>query len=192
MCRRLGGPQGQSGQVRQISPTSPTGIRFPDRPGRSQSLCRLIYRAMYCIITSVKKIEHNYVQRIKFQIFSDIRSWLFFESVLIFRVQHLPHSSGHLIYPGPIVVWANGGLLSVQSLHSGRAQNCYITLSVVKEVRYFRSTLSEKMKANKYRILSKRCVRMQVHALFCKFICPYAGVCVPMQVHVFLCKVMCP
>jgi len=34
--RRLGGPQGRSGQVREISP--PTGIRFPDRPARGQSL----------------------------------------------------------------------------------------------------------------------------------------------------------
>jgi hypothetical protein len=34
--RRLGGPQGRSGRVRQISP--PTGIRSPDRPARSESL----------------------------------------------------------------------------------------------------------------------------------------------------------
>ena len=40
---RLGGPQGQSGQVRKISP--PTGIRSPDRPTRSQSLYRLLYQA---------------------------------------------------------------------------------------------------------------------------------------------------
>ena len=33
MYRRLGGPQGRSGQVRKISP--PTGIRSPDRPARS-------------------------------------------------------------------------------------------------------------------------------------------------------------
>jgi hypothetical protein len=33
LCRRLGGPQGRSGQVRKIS--SPTGIRSPDRPARS-------------------------------------------------------------------------------------------------------------------------------------------------------------
>jgi len=39
--RRLGGPQGQSGQVRKISP--PTGIRSPDRPARSKSLYRLSY-----------------------------------------------------------------------------------------------------------------------------------------------------
>ena len=36
LYRRLGGPQGRSGQVRKISP--PTGIRSPDRPARSQSL----------------------------------------------------------------------------------------------------------------------------------------------------------
>jgi len=39
LYRRLGGPQGRSGQVQKISP--PTGIRFPDRPARSQSLYRL-------------------------------------------------------------------------------------------------------------------------------------------------------
>ena len=41
LYRRLGGPQGRSGQVRKISPT--TGIRYPDRPARSQSLYRLSY-----------------------------------------------------------------------------------------------------------------------------------------------------
>ena len=43
LYRRLGGPQGQSGQVRKISPT--TGIRSPDRPARCQSLYRLRYPA---------------------------------------------------------------------------------------------------------------------------------------------------
>ena len=38
---RLGGPQGRSGQARQISP--PTSIRSPDRPARSQSLYPLRY-----------------------------------------------------------------------------------------------------------------------------------------------------
>ena len=33
LYRRLGGPQGRSGQVRKISP--PTGNRSPDRPARS-------------------------------------------------------------------------------------------------------------------------------------------------------------
>jgi hypothetical protein len=51
LYRRLGGPQGRSGQVRKISP--PTGVGFPDRPSRSQSLCRLRYsqyvgRKVYC------------------------------------------------------------------------------------------------------------------------------------------------
>ena len=40
---RLGGTQGLSGQVRKISPS--TGIRFPDRPTRSQSLYLLSYPA---------------------------------------------------------------------------------------------------------------------------------------------------
>jgi hypothetical protein len=43
LYRRLGGPQGRSGQVRKISP--PTGIRSPDRPACSQSLYRLSYPA---------------------------------------------------------------------------------------------------------------------------------------------------
>jgi hypothetical protein len=36
LYRSLGGPQGRSGQVRKISPS--TGIRSPDRPACSQSL----------------------------------------------------------------------------------------------------------------------------------------------------------
>jgi hypothetical protein len=40
LYRRMGGPQGQSGRVRKISPH--TGIRSPDRPARSESLYRLI------------------------------------------------------------------------------------------------------------------------------------------------------
>jgi hypothetical protein len=43
LYRRLGGPQGWSGQVQKISP--PIGIRSPDRPARSQSLYRLSYPA---------------------------------------------------------------------------------------------------------------------------------------------------
>ena len=39
LYRRLVGPQSRSGQVRKIS--SPTGIRFPDRPTRSESLITL-------------------------------------------------------------------------------------------------------------------------------------------------------
>ena len=43
LYRRLSGSQGRSGQVRKISP--PTGIRWPDRPARSQSLHRIRYPA---------------------------------------------------------------------------------------------------------------------------------------------------
>ena len=43
LYRRLGGPQGRSGQVRKISP--PSGILSPDRPARSQLLYRLSYSA---------------------------------------------------------------------------------------------------------------------------------------------------
>ena len=41
LYRRLGGPQGQSGQVRKIVP--PTGIQSLDRPTHSESLYRLSY-----------------------------------------------------------------------------------------------------------------------------------------------------
>ena len=44
--RRLGGSKGRSGRVRKISPT-PTGIRSPDSPARSESLYRLSYRGRY-------------------------------------------------------------------------------------------------------------------------------------------------
>ena len=43
LYRRLGGPQGRSGEVRKFSP--PPGLRSPDRPVRSQSLFRLSYTA---------------------------------------------------------------------------------------------------------------------------------------------------
>jgi len=43
LSKRLGVPQGWSGQVRKISP--PTGIRYPDRSAPSQSLYRLSYPA---------------------------------------------------------------------------------------------------------------------------------------------------
>ena len=58
LYRRLGGPQGRSGQVRKISP--PTGIRSPDHPARSQSLYRLSYPAhgfirMWAIINARRR-----------------------------------------------------------------------------------------------------------------------------------------
>ena len=67
--RRLGGPQGRSGQVRKISP--PTGIRSPARPSRSQSLYRLSYMAQFYIYLSVYSLAsplttlsvHRYMQR---------------------------------------------------------------------------------------------------------------------------------
>jgi hypothetical protein len=43
LYRKLGEPQGWSGQVRKISP--PTGIRSPNRPTRSQSQYQLSYPA---------------------------------------------------------------------------------------------------------------------------------------------------
>jgi len=41
LYRRVGGPQGRSGRLWKISPT--TEIRSPDRPARSDSLYRLSY-----------------------------------------------------------------------------------------------------------------------------------------------------
>jgi len=49
LYRRLGGPQGRSGQVRKISP--PIGIRSLDRPARRQSLYRLHYPDMGVCLT---------------------------------------------------------------------------------------------------------------------------------------------
>ena len=53
LYRRLGGPRGRSGQVRNILP--PTGIRSPDRPARSQSLYRLSYLALWVYTTVMHK-----------------------------------------------------------------------------------------------------------------------------------------
>ena len=47
LYRRLGGPQGRSGQEQKILP--PIGIRSPDRPARSQSLYQLSYPA-HCYV----------------------------------------------------------------------------------------------------------------------------------------------
>ena len=44
LYKRLGAPQGRSGQMQKISPP-PTRIRSPDRPARSQSLYHLRYLA---------------------------------------------------------------------------------------------------------------------------------------------------
>jgi len=56
LYRRLGGPQGQSGHMRKISP--PTGIRSPDRPARSKSLYRLSYPGP---LKSYADIHTNYI-----------------------------------------------------------------------------------------------------------------------------------
>jgi hypothetical protein len=56
LYRRLGEAQDRSGQMRKVSP--PNGIRYSDRPARSQSLYRLRYPAQYwgykCIIYNMK------------------------------------------------------------------------------------------------------------------------------------------
>ena len=55
LYRRLGGHQGLSGRVRKISP--PTGIRSPDRPGRSETLYRLSYPGPPYIKSNVFKSD---------------------------------------------------------------------------------------------------------------------------------------
>jgi hypothetical protein len=50
--RRLGGPQGRSGQVRKISP--PTGIRSPDRSACSPLLYRLSYSGPHITVIRCK------------------------------------------------------------------------------------------------------------------------------------------
>jgi hypothetical protein len=75
LYRRLGEPQGRSGQLRKISPS--TGIRSPDRPARSQSLyrlhypgdhirCHLIYWMVYIIYVgkNAQLIRREYLCRI--------------------------------------------------------------------------------------------------------------------------------
>jgi len=52
--RRLGGPQGRSGQEESLVPT---GIRSRNRPARSQSLYRLCYPALYTYIYIYTKAQ---------------------------------------------------------------------------------------------------------------------------------------
>ena len=56
LYRRLGGPQGRSGQVRKISP--PPGFDPRTRPARSQSLYRLSYPA-HTYVKYLAKIGRN-------------------------------------------------------------------------------------------------------------------------------------
>jgi hypothetical protein len=56
--RKLGGSQGRSGRVREISP--PTGIRSPERPTRSESLYRLSY-----LVPVVRRTYHKLYHRFR-------------------------------------------------------------------------------------------------------------------------------
>jgi hypothetical protein len=71
LYRRLGGPQGRSGQVRKISPS--TGIRSPDRPARSQSLYRIRYlthlQVVYQSNITVRVLLLNCICRLIFEFF---------------------------------------------------------------------------------------------------------------------------
>ena len=58
LYRRLGGPQGRSGRVRKISPT--TGIRSPDSPACSESLYRLSYPGPCLKSNSKLKLRYPY------------------------------------------------------------------------------------------------------------------------------------
>ena len=64
LYRGLGGPQGRWGRVRKISP--PTGIRFPDRQDRSESLYRLSYPGPLCSSHSDNKNPLPTPQKKKF------------------------------------------------------------------------------------------------------------------------------
>jgi hypothetical protein len=55
LSRRLGGPQGPSGQVRKTSPP----IRSPDRPARSESLYRLRYPGPKRNLSSAENIKES-------------------------------------------------------------------------------------------------------------------------------------
>ena len=87
LYRRLGGPQGRSGQLRTVSP--PTGIRSPDRPARSQSLYRRRYPAHYqkiCIV--VKQFCFVVTKHTKFQASAAMEmrsalSWVFTQRVVL-------------------------------------------------------------------------------------------------------------
>jgi hypothetical protein len=59
LYRRLGAPQGRSGQVRKFSP--PPRIRSPDHPARSDSLYRLSYPGS----RNVRIFGHNSVRKQK-------------------------------------------------------------------------------------------------------------------------------
>jgi hypothetical protein len=64
LYRRLGGPQGRSAQVRKI--LSPTGIRSPDLPVRSQSLYRLGYpaRARHIKVIVRRKVSRVHAREV--------------------------------------------------------------------------------------------------------------------------------
>ena len=62
LYRRLGGSQGQSGQVRKTSP--PTAIRSPDLPARSQLLCRLRYPAHSAYLAFAIKALSYYISTV--------------------------------------------------------------------------------------------------------------------------------
>ena len=69
LYRRLGGPQGRSARVRRIS--SPTEIRSPNLPARSESLYRLSYPGPFLQYPS----KHQRTEQISF--------------MLVFRLQPL-------------------------------------------------------------------------------------------------------
>ena len=78
LYRRLGGPQGRSGQVWKISPL--TGIRSPDRSARSESLYRLSYppplmysRKLYVILTEWIQVTST-VQNLLISLFPQVSS----------------------------------------------------------------------------------------------------------------------
>jgi len=81
LYRRLGGPQGRSGQVRKVSP--PTGIRSPDRPGRTSRYTDWDTR-------STKLIQGRNLKKCHFWVFEIILA------VVLLLSCYLPKSAGHI------------------------------------------------------------------------------------------------
>jgi hypothetical protein len=86
LYRRLGGPQGRSGQVRKISP--PTGIRSPDLPARSQSLYRLSYPAHRLRFKEENYSERKWEKTILVSLVSYHRTWSCASERLLIKTVH--------------------------------------------------------------------------------------------------------
>jgi hypothetical protein len=84
LYRRLGGPQGRSGQAENLSPN---GIRSPDHPARSQSLYPLSYPAHCEMSRACNKLHLDNIRN-AYKNFS-LKTWKYMryqnEIILLFR-----------------------------------------------------------------------------------------------------------